>query len=224
MALKSSASIRKYRLTRQSSTPLMELTSSVATKPSPEIAARPGDIPLLESLPLYPAALQQVLESNDYHVALVPRRGWDCIQKSEYRQPEMGDSRMPPTVLLAFSWKELVARICEFAGDTMTSAHSSIAQFSDVSVDFSKMEVSRSSGEVITLGSQEFKTLKYFLSNPGRVLSRSELLNEAWGYTSYPSTRTVDNHVLKLRQKLERDPAHPVHFRTVHRVGYKFLP
>jgi DNA-binding winged helix-turn-helix (wHTH) protein len=202
----------------------MELTSSVATQQYPEIAAPPGDIPLLESQPLYPAALQKVLESNDYQVALVPRREWDCIRRSEYRQPEMGGSRVPPTVLLAFSWKELVARICEFAGDTKTSAQSRVAQFSDVYVDFSKMEVSRSSGEVITLGSQEFKTLKCFLSNPGRVFSRGELLNEAWGYTNYPSTRTVDNHVLKLRQKLERDPAHPVHFRTVHRVGYKFLP
>jgi len=56
------------------------------------------------------------------------------------------------------------------------------------------------------------------------VLSREELLNEAWGYNSYPTTRTVDNHVLRLRQKLERDPAHPVHFQTVHRTGYKFVP
>jgi DNA-binding response OmpR family regulator len=56
------------------------------------------------------------------------------------------------------------------------------------------------------------------------VLSRDELLNLAWGYTNYPSTRTVDNHVVKLRQKLEDDPARPVHFRTVHGVGYKFVP
>jgi DNA-binding response OmpR family regulator len=70
----------------------------------------------------------------------------------------------------------------------------------------------------------EFKVLRFFISNPNRVLSRNELLNEAWGYENYPSTRTVDNHILKLRQKLERDPARPVHFRTVHSVGYKFVP
>ena len=53
---------------------------------------------------------------------------------------------------------------------------------------------------------------------------RDELLNEVWGYQNYPSTRTVDNHILKLRQKLEKDPANPVHFRTVHGMGYKFVP
>jgi DNA-binding response OmpR family regulator len=86
------------------------------------------------------------------------------------------------------------------------------------------MTVSRLSGEVIPFTHQEFKTLRCFLSNPERVLSRDELLNLAWGYTNYPSTRTVDNHVVKLRQKLEDDPARPVHFRTVHGVGYKFVP
>jgi len=56
------------------------------------------------------------------------------------------------------------------------------------------------------------------------VISREELLNEVWGYQNYPSTRTVDNHVLRLRQKLEPDPAHPHFFVTVHSAGYKFVP
>ena len=51
-----------------------------------------------------------------------------------------------------------------------------------------------------------------------------ELLNQVWGYQNYPSTRTVDNHILKLRQKLEGDPSNPVHFRTFHGAGYKFVP
>jgi DNA-binding response OmpR family regulator len=76
---------------------------------------------------------------------------------------------------------------------------------------------------VIGLTAQEFKTLKFLLQNPERVISRDELLNEVWGYQNYPSTRTVDNHILKLRQKLETDPANPVHFRTVHGMGYKFV-
>jgi DNA-binding response OmpR family regulator len=101
---------------------------------------------------------------------------------------------------------------------------SRIAQFDDVCVDFARMKVSRPSGETITLTIQEFKALKCFLSNPNRIFSRGELLNEAWGYQNYPSTRTVDNHVLRLRQKLESDPARPVHFLTVHKVGYKFVP
>jgi len=50
------------------------------------------------------------------------------------------------------------------------------------------------------------------------------LLSHVWGYQNYPSTRTVDNHILRLRQKLEKDPANPLHFRTVHSSGYKFVP
>jgi len=48
-------------------------------------------------------------------------------------------------------------------------------------------------------------------------------LNDVWNYTSYPTTRTVDNHIMKLRQKLEADPAKPVYFRTIHGIGYKFV-
>jgi DNA-binding response OmpR family regulator len=76
----------------------------------------------------------------------------------------------------------------------------------------------------ITLTSMEFKVLRFFVLNPNRVISRDELLNQVWGYDNYPCTRTVDNHLLRLRQKLESDPANPVHFKTVHSVGYKFIP
>jgi two-component system, OmpR family, alkaline phosphatase synthesis response regulator PhoP len=76
----------------------------------------------------------------------------------------------------------------------------------------------------VALTAQEFKVLKFFTQNPERVISREELLNEVWGYTNYPSTRTVDNHVLKLRQKLEKEAAAPRFFQTVHTVGYKFVP
>jgi len=69
----------------------------------------------------------------------------------------------------------------------------------------------------------EFKLLRFLVQNAGRVISRDELLNEVWGYDNYPCTRTVDNHILRLRQKLELDPARPVHFHTVHGVGYKFV-
>jgi DNA-binding response OmpR family regulator len=85
------------------------------------------------------------------------------------------------------------------------------------------MEVRRSDRSV-SLTAMEFKVLKFFVSNPNRVISRDHLLNEVWGYDNYPCTRTVDNHVLKLRQKLESDPADPVHFLTVHGAGYKFVP
>ena len=88
---------------------------------------------------------------------------------------------------------------------------------------FSTMEIHRD-GRPVLLTSKEFKTLAYFIKNPRRVISRDELLNEVWGYENYPCTRTVDNHILRLRQKLETQPAHPKHFHTVHGAGYKFLP
>jgi DNA-binding response OmpR family regulator len=66
--------------------------------------------------------------------------------------------------------------------------------------------------------------LAYLIKNPRRVISRDELLNEVWGYQNYPCTRTVDNHILRLRQKLESDPSRPSHFLTVHCLGYKFVP
>ena len=95
--------------------------------------------------------------------------------------------------------------------------------FGDVTIRFSAMEALRK-GEPVVLTTMEFKVLKYLIQNAHRVISRDELLNEVWGYENYPCTRTVDNHILRLRQKLERDPSHPVHFRTMHGVGYKFLP
>jgi DNA-binding response OmpR family regulator len=103
-----------------------------------------------------------------------------------------------------------------------TSAESMFA-FGDVTVSFSAMEALRK-GEPVALTTMEFKTLKYLIQNARRVISRDELLNEVWGYENYPCTRTVDNHILRLRQKLEHDPSRPAHFRTVHGAGYKFLP
>jgi hypothetical protein len=102
------------------------------------------------------------------------------------------------------------------------SAESDLA-FGDVNVNFSSMEASLK-GEPVKLTAMEFKTLKYLVQNTKRVISRDELLNEVWGYENYPCTRTVDNHILRLRQKLERNPSQPIHFRTVHGAGYKFLP
>ena len=90
--------------------------------------------------------------------------------------------------------------------------------FGDVEIDFTSMEAKRA-GEPVSMTAQEFKLLKFLARSPGRVISREELLNEVWGYQNYPSTRTVDNHILRLRQKLEPDPAHPRYFVTVHGAG-----
>ena len=96
-------------------------------------------------------------------------------------------------------------------------------EFGDVKGCLSTMQIHRN-GRPVTLTSKEFKLLAYLIKNPRRVISRYELLNEVWGYENYPCTRTVDNHILKLRKKLESEPGHPKHFRTVHCAGYRFLP
>jgi DNA-binding response OmpR family regulator len=122
-----------------------------------------------------------------------------------------------------FSPRELLARVRTAMRRSMRIPLSETFTFGDVKVDFTKMELWRD-GNLVPLTSQEFKVLKFMIQNAERVLSREELLNLVWGYRNYPSTRTVDNHILRLRQKLERDPANPLHFRTVHSAGYKFVP
>src|SRR5450631_829938 len=121
-----------------------------------------------------------------------------------------------------FSPRELLARVRAALRRNTRPAVREKFSFGDVSIDFTKMETLRC-GQTIALTAQEFKTLKFMVQNAERVITRDELLNDVWGYHNYPSTRTVDNHILKLRQKLETDPANPVHFRTVHGVGYKFV-
>jgi DNA-binding response OmpR family regulator len=82
----------------------------------------------------------------------------------------------------------------------------------------------RKGGIPVVLTAHEFKLFKFFTENVDRVLTRELLLNEVWGYNAYPTTRTVDNQILKLRQKLESDPANPKHLLTIYGAGYKFLP
>jgi len=122
-----------------------------------------------------------------------------------------------------FSPRELLARVRTAMRRSSRTPLSETFSFGDVKVDFKKMELWRE-GNLVQLTSQEFKVLKFMIQNAERVLSREELLNHVWGYRNYPSTRTVDNHILRLRQKVEKDPANPLHFRTVHSAGYKFVP
>jgi len=126
-------------------------------------------------------------------------------------------------VTLPFSPRELVARLRAVVRRATRVNPESFFLFEDVIVNFSRMEITRA-GEKITVTPKEFKTLEFFTKNAERVISREELLNDVWGYQNYPTTRTVDNHILKLRQKLEIDPANPSHLLTVHGVGYKFVP
>jgi len=124
---------------------------------------------------------------------------------------------------IPFSPRELLARVRAVIRRTVPSKPDTFYSFDGVIVDFSSMEVTRR-GKAVELTNKEFRTLDYLVTNARRVISRDELLNEVWGYHSYPCTRTVDNHILKLRQKLEDDPSNPSHFLTNHGVGYKFVP
>jgi DNA-binding response OmpR family regulator len=126
-------------------------------------------------------------------------------------------------IAVPFSPKELVARLHALRRRTFQFAPESLYIFGDVTVDFTKVEVVR--GQVqIPLAMKEFRTLEFMIKNARRAISRDELLNEVWGYENYPCTRTVDNHILRLRQKLENDPANPAHLVTIHGMGYKFMP
>src|SRR5580692_9412670 len=119
-----------------------------------------------------------------------------------------------------FSPKELLARVrramrrgdhsASLGPTSQVSAHDVLA-FDEIRIDFTSM-IGTNGSKPLNFTAQEFKLLRYFAKSPSRVISREELLNEVWGYENYPTTRTVDNHVLRLRQKLEPDPANPRYF------------
>jgi hypothetical protein len=205
--------------------PQQHESGGIALKPNGDLDSQRRDghpwteIPMTYDTLLWPPALRQLLESDDYQVAFLPRREQNQAQTLEAEQYPTE----APAALLPFSWKELIAKVYESVRSCYSRSGEAVMGFADVCVDFRKMEVSRA-GEAVRLTAQEFKTLKFLMQNAERVISRDELLNEAWGYQNYPSTRTVDNHILKLRQKLERDPARPIHFLTIPRAGYKFVP
>lgn len=124
-----------------------------------------------------------------------------------------------------FSPRELVARAqAALRRNARAGAKRlSVYRFGACRIDFEKMQAFCSDRPVV-LTTLEFKLLRFFMEHPERVIGREELLTSVWGYNAYPTTRTVDNQLLKLRQKLEADPSKPVHLLTIYGAGYKFLP
>jgi DNA-binding response OmpR family regulator len=122
-----------------------------------------------------------------------------------------------------FSPRELLARVRAAVRrlNQAPSNGSDYFTFGDIQVHFGSMEVLRD-GMPVQLTPQEFKMLRFFINNAGRVICEQELLQQVWGTRANPRSRTIATHILRLRQKLERSPAEPVHFRTVHGAGYKF--
>lgn len=123
-------------------------------------------------------------------------------------------------VVKPFGTRELLARIRALLRRIGHTA--ARLGFGDVEVEMDQRLVRRGGLEV-RLTKAEFNLLAFFLQNPGKALSRDLILNSVWGYASFPNTRTVDAHVVRLRQKLEVDPEAPRHFLTIFGVGYRFL-
>lgn len=122
-----------------------------------------------------------------------------------------------------FSVLELVARIgALFRRIKPDHEVQEIHRFGDLEINFKKY-VARKKGKTLKLSPREYEMLKCFIERQGEIVTREELLNQIWGYESYPDTRTVDAHIVKLRRKIEEIPEDPKLIITVHGIGYKFL-
>lgn len=121
-----------------------------------------------------------------------------------------------------FSIRQLTARVRAHLRRTGQAAPMETAQLGDISLDFRNYSAHRG-GTALVLTHREFEILRYFLKHRGETVTREQLLEHVWGITHYPLTRTVDNHIAKLRQKIEEDAAEPKWIVTVHRGGYKLL-
>ena len=121
-----------------------------------------------------------------------------------------------------FGMRELIARVRALLRRTQATNEIDLVHFSEVVVDFKAYKAERNQ-QPLELSAREYRLLRYLVAKKGSVVTRDELLDEVWGYNSYPSTRTVDNHIARLRQKIEENSDNPRHILTVHGVGYKFV-
>ena len=121
-----------------------------------------------------------------------------------------------------FGMRELIARVRALLRRSNSTQDVDTITFDDVVIDFKAYKAERNN-EPLELSAREYRLLKYLVAKEGAVVTRDELLDEVWGYNSYPSTRTVDNHIARLRQKIEQNVNSPRHILTVHGVGYKFV-
>jgi len=123
-----------------------------------------------------------------------------------------------------FSIRELLARVKAHLRREKRGGEAvpSIVQLKSLKIDFGHYKIIRKENE-IDLTSLEVDVLRYLIGQDGKVVSRDDLLDKIWGYEKYPTTRTIDNHILKLRKKIEIDPNHPRHILTVYGGGYRFV-
>jgi DNA-binding response OmpR family regulator len=123
-----------------------------------------------------------------------------------------------------FSLRELIARVKAVLRrhEGPSQGAGSKMKLGDVEIDFASYNATKN-GEAITMTPKEFEIIKFLWEHRNKVVSRDQLLTNVWGYDESISTRTVDNFILKLRQKIEDDPAHPRFIITIHGTGYKLL-
>ncbi len=122
-----------------------------------------------------------------------------------------------------FSITELLARVRAVLRRTASPKPAAeVVQIGDIEVDLTLHQARRDKARV-DFTAREFELLRYFVQHTGQVVTREQILNEVWGYEEFPTTRTIDNFVAKLRQKIERSPHAPEHILTIHGSGYKFV-
>jgi len=122
-----------------------------------------------------------------------------------------------------FDMEELIARLEVLRRRGPQAPSGEVRTFGDVTVDLTRRLVTKA-GKPVELSAQEFKLLAYLVEHGGATLTRSQLLNDVWGYQGESNTRTIDVHISWLRQKLEPDPRRPRYIQTVHGEGYRFVP
>ena len=123
-----------------------------------------------------------------------------------------------------FSIRELLARIKAHLRREKRERKTvpEVYRFGDVEIDFTHFKVKRKDKD-LDLTSLEIDIMKYFIAHREEVVTREALLDKVWGYEKYPTTRTIDNHILKLRKKIEADPSHPEYILSIYGEGYRFV-
>lgn len=122
-----------------------------------------------------------------------------------------------------FSVRELIARvgaILRRSGNTINKVTE--FKFGNIYLDIKKHEIFKNK-KPVSMSETEFKVLVFFINHEGEVISRDQLLDQVWGYDTFPTTRTVDNYILSLRKKLEDNPSEPKNILTVPKGGYRFV-
>jgi two-component system alkaline phosphatase synthesis response regulator PhoP len=192
---------------------------AIALREAPDLVLLDLMLPKRDGFSVLRALREDRLESA---VIILTARGeeWDRVQGFEYGADDY--------VVKPFSTRELLLRIhavlrrAEGDAPGVRQPRGKV-RVGSVQVDFAGYCVERD-GRREGLSRREIDLLRYFLAHPGVVLDRARLLDDVWGSDEFPTTRTVDMHVLKLRKKIEDDPESPRLFQTVHGVGYRFDP